>query len=81
VGDVLANEDGQSTFRVRNKVFAGETLELLSPGGTISNITLPSPLTDSKGRQVEFANNEMIIRLDKKQPQYSILRRVPKQQP
>ncbi|OXU14116.1 peptidase U32 family protein [Sedimentisphaera salicampi] len=63
-------------IRVRNKIFAGERLEVLLPSGRLSETTLPNPLTDQKGESHEFANNEQIIRLTSPLPEFSILRRV-----
>ncbi|AQQ08334.1 putative protease YhbU precursor [Sedimentisphaera cyanobacteriorum] len=68
--------DNGCFIRVRNKIFAGEKLEVLLPNGRLSEATLPKPLTDQKGETHEFANNEQIIRLTSPLPEFSILRRV-----
>jgi U32 family peptidase len=77
VGNVLEEErENGSAFRVRNKIYAGETLEILTPGGRIANTKLPSPLKTHWGGEVEFANNEEHILIDEKLPPFTILRRV-----
>jgi len=77
VGNVLEESaDDKCVFRVRNKVHAGESLEVLRPDGTTDTITLPSPLTTVWGGQVDFANNEEQIILDRKLPAFTIIRRV-----
>ncbi len=77
VGNVLEDStEGKCVFRVRNKVHAGDTLEALSPDGTTTPITLPTPLTTIRDEQVDFANNEEQITLDTGLPPFTILRRV-----
>jgi putative protease len=63
---------------VRNKIFAGETLEVLSPDGSVSEIVMSKPLETVDGEQAEFINNPQRIVLEQKLPPYSILRRVEK---
>ena len=79
VGDITDEkiEEGCICF-VRNKIFAGETLEVLTPDGNISEITMSSPLKTVKGEQAEFINNPQKISLERKLPPYSILRRIEK---
>lgn len=76
VGNVIDCDCGISTIEVRNKIHAGDTLEVLKPDGTLSEITLPDPLTDSKGEYLDFANNSQYILLTENLPEYTILRRV-----
>ncbi len=68
-------EQGSICF-VRNKIFAGEKLEVLTPAGEISEITTPNPLKTIDGESTEFINNPQKIVLEQKLPAYSILRRV-----
>jgi putative protease len=68
-------EQGSICF-VRNKIFAGEKLEVLTPAGDISEITTPNPLKTTEGQSVEFINNPQKIILEQKLPAYSILRRI-----
>jgi putative protease len=77
VGDIVDEkvESGSICF-VRNKIFAGEKLEVLTPAGDISEITMPNPLKTSEGQLVEFINNPQKIILEQKLPAYSILRRI-----
>jgi len=77
VGDITEEkiEAGSICF-VRNKIFAGETLEVLTPTGEISQITTPKILKTAEGQQSEFVNNPQKIILEQKLPAYSILRRI-----
>lgn len=79
VGDIVDEkvETGSVCF-VRNKVFAGEKLEVLTPDGDVSEITMANPLKTINGEQVEFVNNPQKIVLEQKLPAYSILRRIEK---
>ncbi|SPD73344.1 Collagenase-like protease [uncultured Desulfobacterium sp.] len=63
-------------IEIRNKVHAGEELEVLSTDGSLSLITLPSPLTTRDFKQVEFANHSQFIIIEQALQPYSILRRV-----
>lgn len=78
VGNVLEEkkQDGKSIIEVRNKIHAGETLEILSPDGTLSTKQMPGPLELTDGNFVDFANNSQFILLDEDLPPYSILRRL-----
>ena len=76
VGNVTDSDNGACTIEVRNKIHAGDTLEVLKPNGSLSDITLPAPLTTSHGDHVDFANNSQYIILTETLPEYTILRRV-----
>ena len=76
VGNVTECDNGISTVEVRNKIHAGDVLEVLKPDGSLSEITMPTPLTTSYGDHVDFANNSQYIMLTAKLPEYTILRRV-----
>ncbi|MHC5164915.1 MAG: peptidase U32 family protein [Planctomycetota bacterium] len=78
VGNVINCDCGVSTVEVRNKIHAGDTLEVLKPDGTLSKITLPNPLTDSKGEYLKFANNSQYLLITEDLPEYTILRRITK---
>ena len=77
VGDIVDEKikSGSICF-VRNKIFAGEKLEVLTPAGEISEITTPNPLKTIDGESAEFINNPQKIVLEQKLPAYSILRRL-----
>jgi U32 family peptidase len=75
---VANTEEDKRTLRLRNRVIAGEELEVLSPGGNISKITLPNLLLTSEGETKEICHNDTIIKLDFDVPSFSILRRVKK---
>ncbi|MBL7215101.1 MAG: U32 family peptidase [Phycisphaerae bacterium] len=76
VGNVIDCDCGVSTVEVRNKIHAGDTLEVLKPNGSLSEISLPVPLTTLNGESVDFANNSQYIMLTETLPEYTILRRV-----
>ncbi|HEY3297505.1 MAG TPA: U32 family peptidase [Armatimonadota bacterium] len=66
---------GKRVCRIKNTIHGGETLELLTPDGTISTIELPALIT-TEGGEVERANNQDTVLMDASLPAYSILRRV-----
>jgi len=77
VGNILEKkQDGKSVLEIRNKIHAGETLESLSPDGTLSSITLPDTLELTDGQAVDFANNSQFVLLEEELEAYSILRRL-----
>ncbi len=77
VGNVLKRKvDDKCVLEVRNKIHAGETLEVLTVDGKLSQTTLPETLTTEDGQQVEFANNSQFILVEEFLPAYTILRRV-----
>jgi U32 family peptidase len=76
VGNVTGQRpDGTSLLEVRNKIHAGETLELLTPDGGLSEITMSNPLETTKGEKIDFANNSQFLLLDCPLPEYALLRR------
>jgi putative protease len=77
VGNVLDETvDGKAIVEVRNKITAGDTLEVLRPDGSLSEITLADELTLKSGNTTDVVNNSQFILLDEKLPPYTILRRV-----
>ena len=77
VGNVLEETiDGRSVLEVRNKIMAGQELELLTPDGQLQPITMPTPLVTRAGDEVAKVNNSQFLRLDQELPPYSILRRI-----
>jgi putative protease len=77
VGNVLEEKSqGKCVLEIRNKIHAGEELETLSPDGSLSIITLPSPLITTDNQHVEFANNSQFVLLEQDLKAYTILRRV-----
>jgi len=67
---------GKNTLRVRNKIFAGETLELLKPDGSLSDFKMPAPLITTENKPVDIAHNHQYITLKANLPTYSLLRRL-----
>lgn len=77
VGNVMEDKIcGRSVLEVRNKIFAGEELEVLSPDGSLSLITMPAPLLTTDDRQVDYANNSQFILIEQDLEPYTILRRI-----
>ncbi|MFH1222794.1 MAG: U32 family peptidase, partial [Pseudomonadota bacterium] len=76
VANVIETSGDNTIFRVRNKINAGETLELLTPDGKISTMQMTKPLIKKDGTQTDVVNNEELIIVDKKVPRYSLLRRL-----
>jgi putative protease len=77
VGNITEDKvEEKSVLEVRNKIFAGEELEVLNTDGTLSRVTLPTPLTTIDGEEIDFANHTQFIRLDSELEPYTILRRV-----
>ena len=68
--------NGKTILEVRNKIHGGEELEVLTPDGVISNMTLPQPLETTAGKKVDFANNSQFVLVDENLPTYTILRRI-----
>jgi len=67
---------GECVVEVKNKIYEGEELETLSPGGLLSKVTLPKPLKTTDGLYVTSANNPQFICLDPDLGPYTILRRI-----
>ncbi len=76
VGDITEEKSEGSVCFVRNKIFAGEKLEVLTPTGDIFEIITSKPLKTIDGESVEFVNNPQKILLEQKLPAYSIIRRI-----
>lgn len=78
VGDVIDEKAEVCVCFVRNKIFAGEKLEVLTPAGDIFEVVMSNPLKTVEGESAEFINNPQKILLEQKLPAFSILRRVEK---
>ena len=66
---------GHRVCHVKNTIYAGETLELLTPSG-IEPYTLPEFLLGPEGESMTLANNQDTVLLDAALPPYSVLRRI-----
>lgn len=74
-------EKEETVLRARNRIFAGEELELLSPGLELSTIKISSPIVKlEKKDRIEFdvIHNESLFVLSKELRTFSILRRINK---
>ena len=77
VGNVLDNRmNNCPVLEVRNKIHAGEMLEVLSPDGSLRIISMTEPLLTTDGRKVSFANNSQFLLIDEDLTPYTILRRL-----
>ena len=77
VANILEEKNnGRVVLEIRNKIYAGEELEVLTPNGAMSKLTLPKPLVTTIGEKVDFANNSQFVPVDKNLPAYTILRRI-----
>lgn len=77
VGNITDEKvDNKSVMEIRNKVYAGEILEVLSTDGSLSQIKMSSPLITTKGEQLEYVNHTQFILIDQDLKPYTILRRV-----
>ena len=77
VGNVMEKTvDGRSVVEIRNTITAGQELELLTPDGSLSTVTMPQPLVAMNGKQADTLNNSQFLLLEQQLPPYSILRRI-----
>ena len=63
-------------LKIRNRIFAGDKLEVLSPGGIIKEMQMPSPLTKKDGTQTDVVQNEDEIIIKEKIVPYSLFRKI-----
>jgi putative protease len=79
VGNVTEEKvNGRSVLEVRNKILAGEEMEVLSPDGSLKRSTMPTPLVKIDGERAEVVNHSQFILLDQEFPPYTIFRNIPK---
>ncbi len=77
VGNILEEKiNCKAVLEVRNRVHAGETLEVLSPDGSLASLILPALLSTTDDRKVSYANHSQFILLDQRLKPFTILRRV-----
>ncbi len=77
VGNVMEEQVNNScVLEVRNKIRAGQELEVLRPDGTISKITMSVPLIAKNGEKLDYINNSQFLLLEEKLSPYTILRSV-----
>ncbi|MCX6111877.1 MAG: U32 family peptidase [Proteobacteria bacterium] len=63
-------------LKIRNRIFAGDKLEVLTPGGIIKEIQMPTPLTRKDGTRMDVVQNGDEIIIQEKIIPYSLFRRV-----
>ncbi|MCD4830416.1 MAG: U32 family peptidase [Anaerohalosphaeraceae bacterium] len=83
VGNITEGKDEKSdsgfcVCEIRNKILAGDELEVLKPNGSLSTVIIDLPIMTIKGQPKEFVNNSQFIRIKDDLPKFSILRRVEK---
>ncbi len=76
VANYSSSTKDTTVLRVRNKILAGQELELLSPDGKISKLIMPNPLIKKDGTTCSVVQNEDEIILKVKLPEYCILRKI-----
>ncbi|MEI6092423.1 MAG: U32 family peptidase [bacterium] len=74
---VFSEKTKEGTFiKVRNRIFAGDKLEVLSPGGVVTYIHIPKPIIKKDLSKVDVVHNgDEIFVVDNLLP-YSLLRKV-----
>ncbi|NLA74503.1 MAG: U32 family peptidase [Deltaproteobacteria bacterium] len=79
VGNITEERcEGKRVLEVRNKIFAGEELEVLNTDGSITGIKMPIPLVTRNGQQLDEVNHSQFILIDEELMPCTILRRVKK---
>ncbi len=63
-------------FAVKGSLYAGEKLEILSPGGKTDEFFMPDCIVTEDGKELMVAQNCHVILLPETLPDYSILRRI-----
>ena len=76
VANYISSNNNGTVLRVRNKIVAGQELELLTPDGKISKLLMPSHLIKKDGTTCDVVQNEDEIIIKGDLPEYSILRNV-----
>lgn len=75
VANVTESRPDRCTLCVRNTIYSGEDLELLTPDGHLSSISLPRPLKCCDGSLADKVQNGQFVELPYFLPEYSVLRR------
>ncbi len=77
LGNILPEKkDGFSVLEIRNKIFGGETVELLTPDGNTVEYSFPEILLFDDGTADKEASHSKFILLKENFEPYSILRRI-----
>ena len=76
VANYLESTKEGTILRARNRIFAGDKLEVLSPGGKISEIEMTKPLLKRDGTQADVVHNTDEIVIKEKISPYSLLRKI-----
>jgi len=62
VGNVCESSDtGHCMVEVRNTMQPGDIVEVLTPDGNLSELTLPDPLVNQHGNVIDVANNSQFV--------------------
>lgn len=76
LGNIETSDDTSvAVMAIRNKIFAGDPVEILKPDGTVLEMTLPNPLVDVHGESLSHASHGIRIKLPVSLPPYSLIRR------
>ncbi len=76
LGNIVSSDHSSCKMEIRNKTFAGETVEILETGGTVYTRTLPTPLLLDDGSTVDAVSHSKTVILPFSLPEYTIVRRV-----
>lgn len=77
VGNALGKtQDGFTIIEVRNKIYAGDELEVLLPNGMLARVQMPDPLITQDKQEAAYANNSEFLLIEPDLPEYSVLRRL-----
>ena len=69
-------KDDMREFKVKGNMYAGETLEMLTPNGDITSLTLPNPILCGDGKYREVVHSSDTAMLDKNLDEFAMLRRL-----
>jgi U32 family peptidase len=76
VANYLSHTKDGTILRVRNRIFAGDKLEVLSPDGKTSEMEMPKPFTKRDGTHSAIVQNEDEIIIKGQVQPYSLFRKV-----
>ncbi|MBN2135667.1 MAG: U32 family peptidase [Acidobacteria bacterium] len=76
VGDIAERGPVYSVLRVRNKITAGDRLEVLHTNGTISEFIMPEKLITTENEELEVANSHQHLKINADFDLFTVFRKV-----
>ena len=77
VGTIIEEKvNNFSVVEVRNKIHAGETLEIMNTDGSLDALKMPAPLLTKEGEKADYVNHTQYLLIERELKPYTILRRV-----